>query len=387
MNPHLLFVMIDAAGVFSALLLALVLLKSLPRERSAWLAAWVLLNSAGFVLFQRAIFGDWIPEPYRLELPAGMLLTFQVLMNTTPGLFMLLCFRLFQDRARVPAWLFALFLLQVALEDLLPALFGVTTRPSAGPAMTDDSMLLALLFETLPSLLQAVFVIAALYWTVRDLRTDLVPVRRFLRALALFVIGVALVAYLTLSRLVLGYDDMAQLYLHEMFVGIAVLQNAAFVLLLANARSFTLPPVVAQVLEGQPADGATLDLDERTFHAAMAAGAYRETGLTIAGLAARLHMPEYRLRRLVNERLGYRNFNAMLHRYRIGEACEALADPARRDLPILTVALSLGYQSINPFNRAFRELHETTPSAWRQARLTSPAALSGTPAEGNPAPH
>ena len=76
-------------------------------------------------------------------------------------------------------------------------------------------------------------------------------------------------------------------------------------------------------------------------------------------------IPEYRLRRVIHERLQYRNFNALLHRYRIEEACALLADPQRRHLPILTIALSVGYNSINPFNRAFRELKGMTPSEFR----------------------
>ena len=90
MGLHLFLVMLDAAGVFSALLLALALLKSLPRERSAWLAAWILLNSAGFVLFQRSIFGAWIPEPYRLYLPDGVVLVLNLVIGAlTPPLGML----------------------------------------------------------------------------------------------------------------------------------------------------------------------------------------------------------------------------------------------------------------------------------------------------------
>ena len=89
---------------------------------------------------------------------------------------------------------------------------------------------------------------------------------------------------------------------------------------------------------------------------------YHDSELTVAALAARVAIPEYRLRRVIHERLQYRNFNALLHRYRIEEACALLADPARRHVPILTIALTVGYNSINPFNRAFRELKGTTPS-------------------------
>jgi AraC-like DNA-binding protein len=78
-----------------------------------------------------------------------------------------------------------------------------------------------------------------------------------------------------------------------------------------------------------------------------------------------LKVPEYRLRRLINVRLGYRNFNQMLHAYRVADAAAALADPEKRHLPILTIALTAGYQSINPFNRAFKESKGVTPSAFR----------------------
>jgi AraC-like DNA-binding protein len=54
---------------------------------------------------------------------------------------------------------------------------------------------------------------------------------------------------------------------------------------------------------------------------------YRQEGLSIGGLAVRLGLPEYRLRQLINEGLGYRNFNAFLNHYRIDEAKTALSDP------------------------------------------------------------
>ena len=73
---------------------------------------------------------------------------------------------------------------------------------------------------------------------------------------------------------------------------------------------------------------------------------------------------------MIHERLQFRNFNALLHSYRIEEACVLLADPAQRHLPILTIALTVGYNSINPFNRAFRELKNMTPSEFRARALT-----------------
>jgi AraC-like DNA-binding protein len=102
---------------------------------------------------------------------------------------------------------------------------------------------------------------------------------------------------------------------------------------------------------------------------------YRDGDLTVASLAKKLAMPEYRLRKLIHEQLGYRNFNALLHDYRIAEACRDLADPTKKSLPILTIALTVGYNSINPFNRAFRDAKGMTPSAFRAQAQADPPVL------------
>jgi hypothetical protein len=41
----------------------------------------------------------------------------------------------------------------------------------------------------------------------------------------------------------------------------------------------------------------------------------------------RLGLPEYRLRQLINQGMGYRNFAAFLNFYRIADTKTALADP------------------------------------------------------------
>ena len=96
---------------------------------------------------------------------------------------------------------------------------------------------------------------------------------------------------------------------------------------------------------------------------------YRQDGLTITAVAARLGVPEYRLRRAINQGLGARNFNAYLNGFRLEETRAALADPAQRDVPILTIALDAGFGSVAPFNRAFREAAECTPSEFRARAL------------------
>ena len=86
-------------------------------------------------------------------------------------------------------------------------------------------------------------------------------------------------------------------------------------------------------------------------------------------LAARLAVPEYRLRRLINQRLGHRNFNAFINGLRLEQARRQLCDPARRDLPVLTIALDSGFQSIGPFNRAFKAATGLTPTEFRKENM------------------
>ena len=60
---------------------------------------------------------------------------------------------------------------------------------------------------------------------------------------------------------------------------------------------------------------------------------YRHDNVSIGTLATKLAIPEYKLRRLINQRLGYRNFNVFLNKHRIAEAKAALADPTQAEVP------------------------------------------------------
>ena len=94
--------------------------------------------------------------------------------------------------------------------------------------------------------------------------------------------------------------------------------------------------------------------------------AYRQEGFGLTALVAALDVPEYRLRRVIHQRLGHRNFSRFVNGYRLAEAMAALADPGQVDVPILTIALDAGFQSSGPFNRAFKAHTGMTPSAYRK---------------------
>lgn len=92
---------------------------------------------------------------------------------------------------------------------------------------------------------------------------------------------------------------------------------------------------------------------------------WRREGLTVGQLAAEVGTPEHRLRRLINGALGFRNFADFLNARRIEAARAALADPDKARLPVSSIAFDLGYASLGPFNRAFKDATGLTPTAWR----------------------
>ncbi|BDI60702.1 helix-turn-helix domain-containing protein [Qipengyuania nanhaisediminis] len=166
------------------------------------------------------------------------------------------------------------------------------------------------------------------------------------------------------------------------------LANALLILLLTLFAGIALMRTNPELLVEHEERGAEredppapLDLSasEKVLHdrlaATMAEGAYREPGLTIARLAEQLDTPEHRLRALINRRLGYRNFSAFLNRHRIAEARARLSSADDVDLPVLTIAMELGYNSLPTFNRAFRSETGTTPSEYRRLAFADEPAI------------
>lgn len=97
---------------------------------------------------------------------------------------------------------------------------------------------------------------------------------------------------------------------------------------------------------------------------------FREAGLTIDSLAARLGIGQHKLRALINHDLGYANFSSYLNTIRIEAVKQALENPDTNHLPILTIAMDCGFKSLSTFNKAFKTLEGVTPTAYRKGFKT-----------------
>ncbi len=113
---------------------------------------------------------------------------------------------------------------------------------------------------------------------------------------------------------------------------------------------------------------------------------YRTPNLRISTLARQLRTPEHRLRHLLNQGLGYRNFNAFVGQWRIEEARDALADPEQIPVPISTIAIDSGFQSLAPFNRAFKRETGLTPTEFRAKAMKAAGVAPEPEPDGEGAP-
>lgn len=128
-------------------------------------------------------------------------------------------------------------------------------------------------------------------------------------------------------------------------------------------------PVAANI---RLVDKQTLDRIETAMQDEM----WRREGLTIGAMADDLALPEHRLRKAINQDLGFRNFATFVNGYRIDAAKEALAAPDRAHQTILEIAYECGFASLAPFNKAFRAMTGQTPTDFRRQQLDGYASIS-----------
>lgn len=287
--------------------------------------------------------------------PLSFVIVFIAELN--PGLTWLFCLSVFKDdfEMKWPYWLVIIF--YVALEII----------HQQGIAVDFD-------LTTLSRSVRAIIYSYLILVIVRGRRGDLVEERRSFRLwfigaiiVATGIISVAEAYYVNFYSL--GYGSLLQA-VTVFIVSLVMLVHVTRI----NDQVFFIKPNKELVSRKVPSlMKERLGVEDRhsldELEAMMDKGAYREAGLTITMLAGQLHMPEHRLRYLINHHLGHRNFSQYLNDYRIAEAKRRLRTIEDRHVPVLTIAMELGYQSLGPFNRAFKNRTDQTPTEYRKTQL------------------
>ena len=63
------------------------------------------------------------------------------------------------------------------------------------------------------------------------------------------------------------------------------------------------------------------------------------------------------------------NFADFVNYYRVEEVKKQLADPANKEMPVLTIAWTCGFNSKSAFNRVFKSLTNETPTNYRKRMI------------------
>ena len=361
-NSILLFTA-QIVAILSVFLLATGYLKTDPRAASARVFA-IMAVFVGFYLIS-GMSGSNIDPLFRLDL-SDWQIVISAGISSISGLFMLYCFLIFQENERFPFPFAVAFAVQVFID------LGVTFLAVLESELSADSV--TVLLSTCMDVLQLIFVALAMYWTLKGWRADLVDDRRVLRWFIIGVQGALIFSVVFVENFLLRGDSVENAHAQAAIVYAIAFLALGMLLVALRFDYVSLTAVIRKVTErvDEPVGANPVVFDIDGFNKAFRdEKLYREAGLTIAMLATKLNLPEYRLRAFIHKQLGFRNFNAMLHKYRIEDAATALADKNNVGLPVLTIALTVGYQSITPFNNAFRQLMGVTPSEYRKKHTVS----------------
>ena len=342
-----------AAGQF--LLLVLLFLRDGRQSPTAWIGVLLALSGTCYLVLPALpmeLEGAWWRVPIHLMSLAG------------PGLFWLFAASWFDDDFVLRPHHILINLTSIALGAVANytfLIFDIRLWP-VGAAWR---------------VLSAGMVVAGIVVALHGRNNDLIESRRRVRLALSIAIGVVIL-WIVLAELPLRNWPPP--------IGWRLINAASLLALGATLTASMLgwrdPTLLAAPAKPLPVSVARLEPDDSALLARLGdemirERLYRQDGLTITAVAARLGVPEYRLRRAINQGLGARNFNAYLNGFRLDEAREALADPAQREVPILTIALDAGFGSLAPFNRAFRLAEDCTPSEYRARALIDFAKPTG----------
>ncbi len=341
------------------ILLAVILIKNHRHRSSAILGGVFAMCIAGIYMLTITLEWGW----QLLETPLNLLAA------ASPFIFWLLSKSLFEDTFR---WkrVYVLVYVLYSMSGVVGNYFtfgdfrGIAHWFMRSDLAHDGLWLIPFI------VINSALVVLALYVALKDWRVDLVESRRLARMISVSIGGMVILSVNAIEFINLGtarsgvMDTWISGFTFLLFLGIC----ARYLGVLGSSPNqpalHVFPSRTAEEVDAEEgAHGAVVIGELRRLMEIEKI--YREEGFTIRRLAEELGVREYQLRRLINGHLGYRNFNSFVNQYRIEEVARQLIDKETRHLPVLSIALDMGYRSLSPFNKAFKEIKGMTPTEYR----------------------
>ncbi|RHW74650.1 helix-turn-helix domain-containing protein [Colwellia sp. RSH04] len=283
----------------------------------------------------------------------------QVTLNALPGVFWLVSLSVFGDHSILQRWQYVVASLTMVVPlttSLIEMIFAFSLQ---------DYVAIYGLVKYGMLLLELVLISHALIISFKHWRDDLVQERRYIRGGVITISALYIIAVIVLEQLL--HVEWAGLNIVINFLLAALVTAINFLLFQLKESSLFETVNVSITEEIKSAESPKQSKELIKVVESMEQGKlYQQDGLTISGLAKHLGIHEYKLRNLINGELNYRNFNDFLNYYRIKEVTESLSSADFNHLPVLTLALESGFRSLSSFNKAFKNTHGITPTAYRK---------------------
>jgi len=276
--------------------------------------------------------------------------------NALPGVFWLVSLSIFGDHKELKPWQYWLAsstLLIPLTAQLLQLIFSFDLRTyTAFYGLTKYGAMA----------LELALICYAMIVAVKNWQDDLVQERRYMRGSIIALAGIYVFGIILIEQLF----NVEWAWLRPLEFALLGAMMIWINLLLFTLRQGTLFDEIKSPTQEMPTQHNTSPELNRIVSAMTEEHLYREDGMTISVLAKHLSIHEYKLRKLINGELEYRNFNDFLNFYRIKEVSEKLKDAEQKDMPVLKMALESGFRSLSSFNKAFKTTHGMTPTEYRQ---------------------
>lgn len=287
---------------------------------------------------------------------------FLLLAFSAPFLLWVISHHLFTNQFKTPAWAWLVLLTYTSLR-----LTG-SSAIAMGHELDDLSFVILMY---LPLIIMLAFSSHAIFLAIHHFNNDLVEHRRHLRVA--FVITMGLIVSIVVAS---GFMHFLPEIVHTFFIGVIFIHALFFNIFIFRLHEESTRLAATSERVSQANIRTFYSRSDKTFYVQLNATLerdllYSSPGLTIKTLADAMQVREYLLRRFINQKLGYRNFNQFLNEFRVKKAIEILKGSGESGAKISGIALDVGYASLSSFNKAFKELHGITPSVYRNRLVVS----------------
>lgn len=220
-------------------------------------------------------------------------------------------------------------------------------------------------------LLATYFVFSAIYASFKSMDDDLLVKRIKISEIQSYALGVFI--YSGMFLLILARQIQSHFYIELVSnIGLFLIEIFYFLYSIELKKGFLSGKLrILKEEEEKKELEFNPELHEKLIYLLEEEKVYKLEEVSIRMIASKLGEHEYKIRKLINYQLGYKNFNEFINYYRINEITKILSDEKilTEKISITRIAMDFGYGSLASFYRAFKSQKGMTPTEYRDKNL------------------